>query len=56
MIDLYDTRTATRFASFAGHRDAVTCLNFSPDGRRLIAGGADAQVFNWDVPPRPRAP
>ena len=50
VIDFYDIRSATRFATRAGHRDAVTCLNFTPDGRRLISGGADAQVFIWDVP------
>lgn len=52
-IDLIDIRTGERLATLDGHREAVTCLNFAPDGRRLISGGADAAVFIWAVPPRP---
>lgn len=55
LIDLWDLRTGTRFATLAGHKNSVTALAFAPDGRRLISGGADAQAFVWAVPPRPAA-
>jgi WD40 repeat protein/tRNA A-37 threonylcarbamoyl transferase component Bud32 len=32
-----------------GHEDAVLCVAFSPDGRRLLAGCADGGVHLWDV-------
>jgi serine/threonine protein kinase len=32
-----------------GHEGAVTCLTFSPDGRRLLTGGADRSVRLWDL-------
>jgi eukaryotic-like serine/threonine-protein kinase len=32
-----------------GHTDAVTCLAFAPDGRRLISGGKDRSLRLWDV-------
>ena len=31
------------------HRDSVTCLSFSPDGRFLASGGLDGQVFVWNT-------
>lgn len=32
-----------------GHAGNITCLAFSEDGRRIISGGWDSQVFVWDV-------
>jgi WD40 repeat protein len=29
--------------------DALTCVTFSTDGRRLIAGGASGGIFIWDL-------
>ena len=32
-----------------GHAGNIACLSFSPDGRKIISGGWDSQVFAWDV-------
>ncbi|KAF2716376.1 PFU-domain-containing protein [Polychaeton citri CBS 116435] len=32
-----------------GHANNISCLAFSDDGRKVISGGWDAQVFVWDV-------
>lgn len=37
-------------ASMMGHKDAVLCCTFSPDGRLLATGSEDRSVMIWDVP------
>lgn len=32
-----------------GHLARVTCLAFSPNGRRLVSGSEDSTLFVWDV-------
>ncbi|KAF9590262.1 hypothetical protein IFM89_032040 [Coptis chinensis] len=32
-----------------GHRDAVTCLAFSSDGKLLASGGFDGLIQVWDI-------
>src|SRR5262249_56969120 len=39
----------SRLAEGAGHRNAVTALQFSPDGRTLATGGNDKTIKFWDV-------
>ncbi|XP_068587704.1 telomerase protein component 1 isoform X2 [Cebidichthys violaceus] len=36
-----------------GHSGGVTCLAFSPDGRRLLSGGKDKALMVWDVSSSP---
>ncbi len=31
------------------HHSAITALEFSPDGNRLLSGGEDARVLDWDL-------
>ena len=32
-----------------GHTDGVTCLVFTPDGRRLISSSGDGTIKIWDA-------
>ena len=32
-----------------GHRESVNSVDFSPDGSRLVSGGADSTIRIWDV-------
>lgn len=36
--------------SVTGHKDAVLCCAFSPDGKYLATSSADRSVMIWDVP------
>jgi WD40 repeat protein/serine/threonine protein kinase len=37
------------FHTFSGHSSGVRCVAFSPDGKTLASGSADASVKLWDV-------
>jgi len=32
-----------------GHSDAVSCVDFSPNGNRVVSGSDDTFVKIWDV-------
>jgi WD40 repeat protein len=36
-------------ATFKGHRNTITCLAFSPDGKTLASGSKDGNVILWEV-------
>ena len=48
-IRLYDFASGQLKAVLKGHRDAVSGLAFSPDGKKLISGSADKSAIVWDI-------
>uniref|UniRef100_A0AAV2KXB4 POC1 centriolar protein homolog B n=1 Tax=Knipowitschia caucasica TaxID=637954 RepID=A0AAV2KXB4_KNICA len=40
---------------FRGHRGAVTCLSFNPNGKQLASGSADKSLMVWNLAPKSRA-
>jgi hypothetical protein len=51
-ILLWDMLAGHALVKLAGHRGGVETLGFSPDGARLVSGGAhDTMILVWDVTP-----
>jgi WD40 repeat protein len=48
-LHLWDLDTGKEVRRFAGHRDGITCLAISPDGRRAVSGSTDGTVRIWDI-------
>jgi WD40 repeat protein/serine/threonine protein kinase len=46
---LWSTQTGQRLGRFAGHRDHVWSVAFSPDGRSLLTASRDGTARLWDV-------
>ncbi|XP_069811830.1 POC1 centriolar protein homolog B isoform X2 [Dendropsophus ebraccatus] len=39
---------------FKGHKDAITCVDFSPDSKQLASSAADTFVMVWNFKPQSR--
>jgi WD40 repeat protein len=48
-VRLFEVETGKARGSLTGHQGIVQCLTFSPDGRLLLSGSADATVLVWDT-------
>lgn len=49
VVQLWNVKNGNQISSFEGHNREVTCMAFSPDGKRLVTGGFDSTVRLWDV-------
>jgi WD40 repeat protein len=49
MIKLWDLNTGQEIMTYSGHNSMADCVAFSPDGERIISGGADGEIKIWDV-------
>ena len=49
-IRIVDTRTGELLQTFAGHKQDVWLMSYSPDGRTLATAGWDSTILLWDVP------
>jgi WD40 repeat protein len=49
VVELWNVRTRQQVGSFAGHKDWVLALAFSPDGSLLASGSRDGTTVLWDV-------
>jgi WD40 repeat protein len=49
VINIIDGQTQRVVRTLSGHRDRVTSLAFSPDGKLLASGGTDRVAYLWDV-------
>jgi WD40 repeat protein len=48
-VRLWEIASGRKRCSFAGHRQAVRCVQFSHDGSRLASGSDDGTVLIWAV-------
>jgi hypothetical protein len=48
-IHLWDLREPRETQTLIGHNAAMTCLTFTPDGKRVVSGGADGTVRVWEA-------
>jgi WD40 repeat protein len=51
LVRLLDVANGKVLHRFDGHKDQVTALAISGDGRHALSGGADGTVWLWGLPP-----
>ncbi len=49
VVRLWEVATGAERCRFVGHRNAVYCGAFSPDGRKFFSGSEDTTVLIWDA-------
>jgi WD40 repeat protein/tRNA A-37 threonylcarbamoyl transferase component Bud32 len=52
-IRLLDAVSGNELQVLRGHKTAVKCIAYSPDGRKLVSGSDDGAVKIWDLAPEP---
>ncbi|KAG6445882.1 WD repeat-containing protein 3 [Manduca sexta] len=48
-INVFELTNNDVVCVFAGHKSAVTCLQYDDQGHRLVSGSKDTEVILWDV-------
>lgn len=46
---IHDCRSGRELTALRGHVNPITCVEFSPDGRRLATGSGDKSIIVWDL-------
>jgi WD40 repeat protein len=49
LVQLWDVATGKEVRRFAGHRDAVMAVAFTPDGSAVVSGSLDNTILVWSV-------
>ncbi|KAI9197284.1 WD40-repeat-containing domain protein [Polychytrium aggregatum] len=44
---VYDSMSGELIQALKAHKDTVYCVDYAPDGKRFVSGGADKQVIIW---------
>ena len=48
-IIVWDLQEGAAGSRIEAHDDYALCLDYSPDGKQLISGGADYEIALWDA-------
>jgi WD40 repeat protein len=48
-VKLWDAATGREMLTLEGHNSKLYCVDFSPDGRRLVSGGRDRTIRIWSA-------
>lgn len=48
-IRLYEVASGQEYQRFRGHREPVSVLAFTPNGKALVSGSQDSTLLVWDV-------
>jgi WD40 repeat protein/serine/threonine protein kinase len=49
VVRLWDTATGKEVLALTGHKSAVTCTAFSPDGKVLVSAASNGDLKIWDM-------